>query len=226
LRVFSNTAMSADGKIGTHLHDHVAIGSPEDRRHMSRLRAQADAVVVGGKTFRNWPLPLVEDPAHLEGPPPERRRPILNAVLTRRGVAAALARRFPDPRVELRVYGPPELDVDAHVARGAQVFRRAEPDLRWVLAELEAAGCRSVLVEGGGDLLFGALQDDLLDELHLTVCPWIIGGVNAPTPADGVGFSAATMRRLSLQGMVRIGEEVYLSYAVRRTDPLGEGSGP
>jgi len=59
VRVFSNTAMSADGKIGTRLHDHIAAGSAEDRRMMSELRAQADAVLVGGKTFRNWPLPML-----------------------------------------------------------------------------------------------------------------------------------------------------------------------
>ena len=218
MRVFSNTAMSADGKIGTRLHDHIAVGSAEDRRVMSELRAQADAVLVGGKTFRNWPLPMVERPDHL----PWRRsrdRPMVNAVLTRRGLMSAAADRWPDPRVALWVLGPDGIDADGHANRfGARVATTAEPDLRWALAHLEGLGCRSVLVEGGGDLIFRCLAEGVLDELYLTVCPLVIGGTDAPTPADGRGFDVADLRRLRLLEARHHGDEVFLHYAVAARD--------
>lgn len=216
MRVYSNTAMSADGKIGTFRHDHVAIGSSEDRLQMSRLRVQADAVVVGGQTFRNWPIPLVERPADAAAAPP-RGRPMINAVLTRRGVADAAGARFPSDRVDLRVYGPPDLDRAAHERQlGAVVVTAPQPGLGWVLGQLEREGCRAVLIEGGGDMIFAALEDDLLDELYLTICPSVIGGRTAPTPADGPGFSAEELRRLQLLDVRAVGDEVYLHYAVRR----------
>jgi 5-amino-6-(5-phosphoribosylamino)uracil reductase len=223
LRVYSNTAMSADGKIGTFRHDHVAIGTDEDRRQMSRLRAQADAVVVGGKTFRNWPIPLVERAADRDLSAP-RAGPMINAVLTRRGVADATGARFPSDRVDLRVYGPPELDRAAHERQlGAVVETTDSPGLAWVLGQLEREGCRSVLIEGGGDLIFAALADDLLDELYLTICPSVIGGRTAPTPADGPGFSADELRRLRLLDVRTVGDEVYLHYAVSRPARPGGG---
>lgn len=214
MRVFSNTAMSADGKIGTHRHDHLAVGSDEDRRVMSELRARADAVLVGGKTFRNWPLPMIERAAHL--PWPHRRdRPLLNAVLTRRGVLGASPERWPDPRVTLLVLGGPGLDGQGHAeAFGAEFETTAEPDIGWALDRLAARGCRSVLVEGGGDLIFRCLDADRLDELFITVCPLIIGGTGAPTPADGPGFDADQLRRLRLREARHAGDEVFLHYEV------------
>jgi 5-amino-6-(5-phosphoribosylamino)uracil reductase len=210
--------MSADGKLGTVLHDHVAIGSPEDRRRMSWRRAEADAVIVGGQTFRNWPLPLVEDPAALLAPM-ERRRPIINLVLTRRGILGSTRRRWPDPRVQLVIVGGLELDRSAHEAAftGAIVHQSPEPDLLGALGVLEAMGAQSILIEGGGELIFEALRVDRLDELFITVCPLILGGRAAPTPADGPGFSAEAARRLRLLHAETIDQEVYLHYAVTRT---------
>lgn len=215
MRVLSNTAMSADGKIGTVAHDHLAVGSAEDRRQMGVLRAQADAVLVGGQTFRSWPLPLVEDPA-IHG---ARPRPMINAVLSRHGIAQARLRpgRWPDPRVRLVVFGPPELDPVAHQrALGAEVRTRPDPDVAWVLDELQAMGCERVLVEGGGDLIFRCLRAGRLDELYLTVAPKLIGGARAPTPVDGEGFSATTIPELRLLDLHRVDDELFLHYEVVR----------
>ncbi len=214
MRVFSNTAASLDGRIATVAFDHVRIGSHADLVGMSRLRAQADAVLVGGQTFRNWPLPLVENPAHLEAAV-GRDKPVVNAVLTRSGVMSASARRFPDPRVELLVLGGPQVDVDAHQQRfGAQVEQTAQPSIGWALDRLAARGCRSVLIEAGGDLIFQALDADRLDEVYLTLCPWVIGGKGAPSLADGRGFGASELRRLHMLDCRREGDELFLHYEV------------
>lgn len=213
--------MSADGKLGTVAHDHVAIGSAEDRRFMSVLRAQADAVLVGGQTFRNWPLPLIEDPADLrdEDPRPDRPGPMVNAVLTRTGLLDAHPRpgRWPDPRVRLVVFGPPGLDAQAHQAHlGAELRSRVAPDVGWVLDELWAMGCRSVLIEGGGDLIFSVLRAGRLDEVFLTVAPKLIGGARAPTPLDGEGLPVDEIVDLRLRGLRRVDDELFLHYEVAR----------
>jgi len=221
MRVFSNSAMSADGKLGTFAHDHVAIGSAEDRRRMQVLRAQADAVLVGGKTFRNWPLPLVEDPGALR--PEEERgprsRPMINAVITRRGLLDARERpgRWPDPRVELLVFTGPGVDAGAHRDRfGAELFALDDLTVDAVLRELKRRGCRSVLVEGGGDLIFAVLSAGWLDELFITLCPMLIGGASAPTPLDGPGLRADALVDLRLVDVERVDEELFLHYEVRR----------
>ena len=227
MRVFTNSAMSADGKLGTVAQDHVAIGSREDLRRMQVLRAQADAVLVGGQTFRNWPLPLVEDLRALKAgdPAPTRTGPMVNAVLTRRGLLAARPRAgtWPDPRVRLLVFGGPGLDAEGHRERfGAETRCRQDPDVAWVLDELEAMGCRSVLVEGGGDLIFQVLRTGRLREVYLTVCPKLIGGSRAPTPMDGDGLAVGEIVPLRLLDVLRLDDEVFLHYEVA---PSGRETG-
>src|SRR5215207_9169359 len=46
-----NVAMTADGKIDTFQRKGSAISSVRDKERVDRLRAEADAVMVGGKTL-------------------------------------------------------------------------------------------------------------------------------------------------------------------------------
>lgn len=216
MRVLTNTAVTLDGKIASARYDHVAIGTATDRRYMSVLRARADAVLVGGRTFRNWPLPLVPDPEALtrlaaDGfpdvavPPLEGRR-WWNVVLTRGGEIPRSGRFYEDPRVRPLFFSP-EADLPGEVEVG-------EVDLRRVMERLAARGVETLLVEGGGSLIFDLLAADLVDELYVTVCPKILGGRDAPTLADGVGFSAADTRELVLRHCHRFGDELYCRYGV------------
>lgn len=220
MRVFSNHAMSADGKIGTAAHDLVPVGSREDRRMMQVIRARADAILVGGRTFRNWGLPLIEDEADLrpgEEPIP-RDGPMINAVLTRSGVldARPFPGRWPCDRVRLVVFGPPRIDARAHRERfGAEVRTRSEPHVLWVLDELQAMGCRSLLVEAGGALVSEIVRAGRLDELYLTLAPKLIGGAQAPTPLDGEGLALEEIVELRLRELQRVDDELFLHYLVR-----------
>jgi 2,5-diamino-6-(ribosylamino)-4(3H)-pyrimidinone 5'-phosphate reductase len=54
--VFINVAMTADGKIDTFERKGAAISSPRDKERVDRLRANSDAIMVGGRTL------LDEDP--------------------------------------------------------------------------------------------------------------------------------------------------------------------
>ena len=59
MKVVSNTAISLDGRINTRERRFAFFGSERDHARMSRLRAEADAVLVGGVTFRNWPHAVI-----------------------------------------------------------------------------------------------------------------------------------------------------------------------
>src|SRR5215469_14252896 len=48
--VFSNFAMTADGKIAFASREFVPFGSERDREHMMELRATAEAVMAGART--------------------------------------------------------------------------------------------------------------------------------------------------------------------------------
>ena len=48
--LFSNFAMTADGKIAFAVDNFVPFGSARDREHMMELRATADAILCGART--------------------------------------------------------------------------------------------------------------------------------------------------------------------------------
>ena len=52
----------------------------------------------------------------------------------------------------------------------------------------EHNGVKRVLCEGGGRLNDSLLRAGVVDEVNLTICPLILGGQDAPTIADGIGF--------------------------------------
>ncbi len=216
MRVITNTAISLDGRIATARYDHVAIGTPVDRMYMSVLRARADAVLVGGQTFRNWPLPLVPDPVAITrlaalGFPdcdvPEPRERWLNVVLSRSLDLPRVGRFYSDPRVEPLFFSPAEGSMPGEVVRGPVTPAG-------VVAELARRGVQTLLIEAGGALIFEFLAAGLVDEMHVTLCPVVIGGVGAPSLVDGEGFSAATMRRLALKHSFAWGDELYLRYGI------------
>ncbi len=209
LRVLSNTALSLDGRIATAQYDHFALGTKLDRAYMSVLRARAEAVLVGGRTFRNWPLPLVPDAAALEelrdtaffdaeAPAIEGRRWI-NAVVTRSGELPESPRFWTDPRVEPVVY-----------ASGS-----GPTDPASIAADLERRGVRTLLLECGGDLLSQWLAAGLVDEVYLTICPLLLGGRGAPSLVDGSGFSYQLAPRLELVHARAVGDELFCRYRVR-----------
>ena len=206
MRVISNTAVSLDGRIGTVGEYSFNVGSDEDRRRMGLLRAKADAVLVGGQTFRVGPQ-LITEPIELRRT--GVRRPLVNAVLTRRGVASFIGDEWQSSDAVLHVFGP-NLDRDAHESRGATVHTAADPAA--VLDALEAMGCQLVLVEGGGDLIFQLVAMDRIDSVYMTLAPRIIGGVGAPSLADGTGFTPDAIRNFGLVDLERVGDELYLRY--------------
>jgi len=73
-----------------------------------------------------------------------------------------------------------------------------------------------LLSEGGGELNGALFRAGLVNELHLTICPKIFGGRDAPTIADGTGVrNLAGATRLKLKSMKRIGDELFLVYDAR-----------
>jgi len=214
MKVVSNTAISLDGRINTRQRRFAFFGSARDHARMSSLRAGADAVLVGGATFRNWPhasLPDAEDRGRL------RARP-WNIVVT-------LNLDFPiPPEFVGETAVRPLLLTRAAALRGRTVGVEAEGwagegdlPVAWMLEQIARRGVERLLVEAGGDLLFQFLAAEAIDEMYLTLCPLIVGGP-APSLADGTGFDLADVQRMRLVSAEPEGDEVFLHYEATRRD--------
>ena len=176
-QTIAQLGQSLDGRIATERGASHYINGVEARTHLHRLRALVDAVVVGVGTLN------ADDPQltvrHVPGPDP------LRVVLDPRGRADPRARLFHDGAAPtLHLVGTDAAERGAlHLAGapGAGVVRRTLPaDATGfapaaVIAALRAAGCRRVLIEGGGVTVSRFLQARSLDRLHLLVAPLLIG---------------------------------------------------
>jgi 2,5-diamino-6-(ribosylamino)-4(3H)-pyrimidinone 5'-phosphate reductase len=100
------------------------------------------------------------------------------------------------------------------VADEVSVFGTAQLDLRAALIWLAKEwNVRRLVCEGGGELNDAMFRAGLVDEMHLTLCPRIIGGRQAPTISDGAGFhKLAHAAQLQLESVRRVGDELFLVY--------------
>ena len=71
-----------------------------------------------------------------------------------------------------------------------------------------------LVCEGGvGELNAVLFQQELVYELHLTICPVIFGGRTAPTLAGGEGIKhLADAAQFKMCSMKRVGQEMFLVY--------------
>jgi 2,5-diamino-6-(ribosylamino)-4(3H)-pyrimidinone 5'-phosphate reductase len=101
------------------------------------------------------------------------------------------------------------------VADEVNVFGQKEFNLRAALAWLRRKWkVRRLICEGGGELNDAMFRAGFVDEFHLTICPRIIGGREAPTLADGKGFSKLIQAaRLSPRSARQQGDELLLTYS-------------
>ena len=193
--VFINVAMTADGKIDTFQRKGAAISSERDRERVDQLRAEADAVMVGGKTL------LDEDPkltVKSEALRAERIASGLPANPIKVGVVTE-ARLRDDS--EFLNSGPANIVIFTtrwtskhHVSllksRGVDVYvdDSEKVNLLKALETLKEIGVERLMVEGGATLNFELLRLDAVDEVTAYVAPLVFGGANAPTLAAGSGL--------------------------------------
>jgi len=217
--------MTADGKIATANRRVATFGSLHDREHMMDLRASVDAVMAGARTVDLAKVNLGPGASRY------RRRRLkrglaeynLRVIVSRRGTidtGAEIFRRRFSPIVILttRSVGARRLRELQRVADKVKVCGEQEINFRSALRWLGRTwAVRRLLCEGGGELNSALFRAGLVDELHLTICPFILGGRDAPTIADGAGASALSgATSLKLHSMQRIGDELFLVW--RRAD--------
>ena len=221
--VYVNMAMTVDGKITSATREYPRFTSPRDRETMDRLRAEADAILVGAGTMRaDNPKLYVRSTAMRDyrqalGKPAGLDKVVVSAKLDlpddcrffddRHGGAKILATIEEAPRERRE-----------RLRDAAEIWscgsRRV--DLRLLLERLAERGVERLLVEGGGETNWQLFQADLVDELHVTIAPALLGGRDAPTLLEGIGWTMENQRRLDLRGLERDGDELYLRYAVER----------
>src|SRR5262245_4899715 len=216
-----NMAMTADGKIATANRAVSSFGSRHDQAHLLELRATADAVMAGARTVDLNPVTM--------GPGPERYRQLrkrrglgeynVRIIVSREGSVDPMARIFEHTFSPILILTTGRINKArlknlSAVANEVKICGTKEINfltaLRWLRRKWNI---RRLLCEGGGELNDALFRAGLVDELHITICPIIFGGRDAPTIADGLGAgSLAAAKEFELRSRKRVGDELFLVY--------------
>lgn len=178
--VIGQLGQSLDGRVATATGKSRYINGPEAIRHLHRLRALVDCVVVGVGTV------IADDPQlsvrEVEGPCPARvvidpnfRLPDCARMLGDRASPILAVQREARPR------GAGIEPVVVTAGAGGMIAPGA------IVQALKARGFRRILVEGGAATVSAFLSAGALHRFHLSIAPIVIGsgpvGINLP-PID------------------------------------------
>lgn len=221
--VLMKTAMSADGKIGSPRHTAVQLSNAQDAAAVDHLRAESDAILIGGTTLVHDDPRLVVRSAALQRERERRGLPAQPAKVAIADVAKISPRsRFltmgTGEKIIFTTFKTPVTDLGT-LQRIASVYVTPGPrvDLAEAMRVLSAQhGIRRVLLEGGATLNAAMLAVGLVDEIRTAIAPVIIGGMQSPTLVDGQGFPEERRPKLRVTKREVMGEMTVLWYDVVR----------
>lgn len=217
-------AMTADGKITDFRNSAARFGSANDKIHLEQQISLADGVLFGAATLRSYGTTMsVSDPILLNqrrkrSQPPQP----IQIVVSASGNLDPQLRFFqqPVPRWLLTVpSGAKSWRSQAGFERILVISHTSEhkSTIDWSSAfiQLQELGLEKLAILGGGELVASLLAADLINELWLTICPFIFGG-NAPTPVGGTGFIQSQAKKLQLLETKQVEQEVFLHYLIKK----------
>lgn len=203
-----NMAMSMDGKIATKARGPVKLGTAYDSRRMAQIRAEHDVVINGASTFKAHPFPLTAKGA--------KQQPVSAIVSSRleipRGTPWEKA-----VKIERWVFcgkRAPKRAIESLRASGVVVVqsKNERPSPQEILSAFTRAGKKRVLIEGGGEFNASFLEKGLVNQIHLTLVPKLVGGSESPTWCEGAGFPKGKFPRFKLKECRNVKGELYLTY--------------
>jgi diaminohydroxyphosphoribosylaminopyrimidine deaminase/5-amino-6-(5-phosphoribosylamino)uracil reductase len=210
-------AASLDGKVASRDGTSRWITGEAARADVHRLRAAADAILVGAGTA------LADDPSLTVRDPGYRGRPPLRVLVDARGRVPETGDLFDiaAPTMVATTSLAPRQRKEAWRARGAEVVEY-EPEgggvpLPQLLSDLGKRDMQGVLLEGGPTLAWSMVEDRAVDKVVVYLAPKLIGGRDAPGVLGGRGFAPiAQAMQLSVASFDRVGDDLRVEAHVHR----------
>jgi riboflavin-specific deaminase-like protein len=183
--------------------------------------AACDAVLASVKTVASDNMSMGLPAGELRAARVARGRPAfpLRVLITNRGRIDPALRIFTKTFSPIIIFATEEMPrrIRTALAGKATLYLQDSDhvDLAQMLRTLRARHrVRRLVCEGGPQILRALLSAQLIDELHVTVCPRVFGGAKAPTLTGLAGAFLPRSVSLELRDMQVIADECYLRYRI------------
>jgi 2,5-diamino-6-(ribosylamino)-4(3H)-pyrimidinone 5'-phosphate reductase len=208
--VIINCAMSADGKIALPSRKQFRISCDEDIERMYQLRNDSDAVLVGIETILSDDPKLTVKEKFVKNPN-QPIRIILDSKCRTPVNALAV-----DDRAKTLIFTI--IKCEKNFNENVEIIK-CKPDengyinIKSILEILHNRGIKTLMVEGGGTVIWSFLKIGLVDDFFVYIAPIIVGGKNTPTISDGEGIkSFDELLHLKIISMKKLGPGVLFHY--------------
>jgi|JI8StandDraft_1071087.scaffolds.fasta_scaffold13238_1 2,5-diamino-6-(ribosylamino)-4(3H)-pyrimidinone 5'-phosphate reductase len=205
-----NMAMSLDGKVARPDGRWYGLTSEADKRQMDAYRSQSDAIIVGKNSILNdnprIKLKFVENAIN--------PRPI---ILIRRGSLTPEKQIFDEsdhiPLVICCKKNKKEIEDNLKNRVEIHALDSDDIDPKKVLGILSRQGYERILLEGGPKLNYAFLKQGLVNRIHITLVPFLIGVKTLPSIADGeVEIAEFDKKKWKLVSSRQEDDEIFLTY--------------
>lgn len=186
--IILSAAMTIDGKIASKIGD-PDLSDEEDWKAVHKLRTEVDAIMVGkGTILKDNPKLHINSYNHngyyrivLDS---NLSIPINSRVIKYRPEVYPTIICITE-NVSMEKIKDFELKNITIIKSG----RGSRVDVVKLMPILYQKGIKKILLEGGGNLNWSFIKDNLVDEIRLTIAPWIVGGKDAISLVEGEGFT-------------------------------------
>jgi diaminohydroxyphosphoribosylaminopyrimidine deaminase / 5-amino-6-(5-phosphoribosylamino)uracil reductase len=187
--LIAKSAITLDGWTGTSTGQSKWITNEKSRQYVQRLRAQADAVLVGVGTI------LADDPELTVRSKHNREKGPLRVIVDthlRTPLDARVLDRLSPSDTLIAVGSDVARDrLSQHEKTGSNLVvcpvKEGRIDLTALMDILARRSITSILVEGGASVIGSMLRKGLVDKYYIFMAPKILGGGNGIPMAAGIG---------------------------------------
>ncbi len=228
-KVIATFAMTVDGKITSRTFSPVDFTSRADKTHLIEQRALGDAVLIGHGTLKRDNVRLGIGRTELREARIKRgQAPFpLRVIISNEGKIDHRLKAFqadPETAGPIIIFSttrmPRKVRMSLMDMATLHLSTKSRVDLPEMLRRLRTEyKVQTVAFEGGAELFRALLEEDLVDQLSLTIAPFVFGGKEAPTLTGlNKSFLPQTVR-CRLTGMRVVGDECFLTYRIKHPRP-------
>ena len=219
--VVATFAMTVDGKVTTKNLAPVDFTSREDKLHLFRQRALADAVLLGHTSLKrdNVRLGIPVDLQHARTKRKQTPAP-LRVIVSNKGRIDSRLKVFQSTISPILIFSTTQMPKKTQAVLKAKatlhLTKSGQIDLVAMLKTLRTRyNVRRLACEGGPTLFRALLKRGLIDQLNLTIAPYMFGGAKAPTLTGLTKEFLPASVHCSLINMRIIGDECFLTYRIK-----------
>ncbi|MBY8987797.1 MAG: 2,5-diamino-6-(ribosylamino)-4(3H)-pyrimidinone 5'-phosphate reductase [Candidatus Lokiarchaeota archaeon] len=186
--VILSAAMTIDGKIASKNGD-PEISDEEDWKSVHKLRTDVDAIMVGkGSIIKDNPKLHIKYYDH-KG----YYRVVLDSNLSI-PIESNVITYKPEtyPTIIITTENAPANKIKKFESKNVDIIKSGKGrrvDVVNLMPILYDKGIKRILLEGGGNLNWSFIKNDLVDEIRITIAPWMVGGKDAVSLMEGEGYA-------------------------------------